>query len=167
MPSFLTPDAGLLFWMLIAFLVVFGLLAKYGFPVIVKMVDDRKAYIDESLKSAREANEKIACIKNESDALLRDARSQGAQILKEAMATRDNIVKEAKDKAAIEGSRLISEARIQIQAEKENALRDIRSQVLELSLQIAEKVVRKKFDDEDSQQELIKSLLDEASEIKE
>lgn len=67
MPSFFTPDFGLLFWMLLAFLVVFVLLAKFGFPVIVKMVDERKAYIDGSLKSAREANEKLAHIKVESE----------------------------------------------------------------------------------------------------
>ena len=59
MPSFLTPDFGLLFWMLIAFLVVFGILAKFGFPIIINMVEERKKYIDESLQSAREANEKF------------------------------------------------------------------------------------------------------------
>ena len=56
LPSILSPDAGLLFWMLLAFLVVFILMAKYGFPVITKMVEDRKTYIDESLKGALEAN---------------------------------------------------------------------------------------------------------------
>ena len=65
MPSFLTPDFGLLFWMLIAFLVVFGILAKFGFPIIINMVEERKKYIDESLQSAREANEKLANIKAE------------------------------------------------------------------------------------------------------
>ena len=58
MPSLLTPDPGLLFWMLVAFAVVFFVLAKFGFPVITKMVEERKNYIDESLKKAREANEK-------------------------------------------------------------------------------------------------------------
>ena len=62
MPSFLTPDFGLLFWMLIAFLVVFFILAKFGFPAIINMVEERKKYIDESLQSAREANEKLANI---------------------------------------------------------------------------------------------------------
>ena len=64
LPSILTPDFGLLFWMLVAFLVVFVLLAKYGFPVIVKMVEVRKKFIDESLKNARESNEKLANIKS-------------------------------------------------------------------------------------------------------
>ena len=73
MPSILSPDLGLLFWMFLAFLIVFALVAKYGFPVIIKMVEDRKNYIDESLKKAREANEKLANIKAESEEILRQA----------------------------------------------------------------------------------------------
>ena len=61
----LTPDPGLLIWMLITFGVVFFILAKYGFPVVIKMVDERKAYIDNSLKAAREANEQLANVKQE------------------------------------------------------------------------------------------------------
>lgn len=91
LPSILSPDLGLFFWMFIAFLIVFVIMAKYGFPVIIKMVEDRKDFIDESLKNAREANEKLANIKSESEAILRDAREKQAQILKEAMATRDKI----------------------------------------------------------------------------
>ena len=89
MPSILTPDFGLMFWMLLAFLVVFGLLAKFGFPTIVKAVEDRKNFIDESLKNAREANEKLANIKVESEQILHEAHEKQAQIIKEAMATRD------------------------------------------------------------------------------
>ena len=95
MPSILSPDLGLLFWMFLAFLIVFALVAKYGFPVIIKMVEDRKNYIDESLKKAREANEKLANIKAESEEILRQASERQAQVLKEAMATRDSIVKSA------------------------------------------------------------------------
>jgi F-type H+-transporting ATPase subunit b len=62
LPSILTPDLGLLFWMLLAFLVIFFVLAKFGFPVVTKMVEERKAYIDDSLKKAHEANEKLANI---------------------------------------------------------------------------------------------------------
>ena len=74
LPSILTPDLGLLFWMLLAFLIVFFLLKKYGFSVIVNMVEERKAYIDESLEKAREANEKLSGIRQESERLLQEAR---------------------------------------------------------------------------------------------
>lgn len=161
LPSILSPDAGLLFWMLLAFLVVFILMAKYGFPVITKMVEDRKNYIDESLKSAREANEKLANIKVESEAILRDAREKQAEILKEAMATRDQIVNEAREKAQAEGQKLLNEAKAQISVEKENALRDIRQTVAGLSVQIAEKIVLRQLETDDEQEKFIGKMLDE------
>ena len=138
MPSLLTPDPGLLFWMLLAFVIVFIILAKFGFPVITKMVEDRKNYIDESLKKAREANEKLANIQSESELIMRQAREKQAEILKEAMATRDNIIKEARDKADIESKKIIESAKEQIKVEKDLAIRDIRSQIINLSSQVSE-----------------------------
>ena len=88
LPSILTPDLGLLFWMLIAFLVVFGVLAKFGFPAIVNMVDNRKQYIDESLRKAHEASARLENIQKEGEAMLQEARQKQAQILKEAADTR-------------------------------------------------------------------------------
>lgn len=161
LPAILTPDLGLLFWMLIAFLVVFFFLAKFGFPAIVNMVEERKKFIDESLQSARQANEKLAGIEAESKKLLQEAHERQASILKEAMATRDAIIKDAQNRAEAEGSRLLEEARIQIQAEKENAVRDIRKHVADLSIRIAEKLVRRQLDDSLKQEAFINDILDE------
>lgn len=161
LPSILTPDFGLLFWMLIAFAVVFFLLSKFGFPAITGMVEERKKFIDESLQNARAANEKLAGIQAESEMLLRAAREQQAEILKEAMATRDAIVKEAKNQAEVEGSKILAEAKAQIQVEKANALRDIRSQVADLSIQIAEKVVRRQLDNDAAQESFIEGMLND------
>lgn len=163
LPSILTPDVGLLVWMLLAFLVVFLILAKFGFPVITKMVEDRKNFIEESLRNAHEANQKLANIQSEGEAILKDAREQQAAILKDAMATRDNIIKEARNKAQVEGAKLVEEAKAQILVEKENALRDIRSTVAELSVEIAEKVMRNKLKGEGEQEQLIERMLDEMS----
>ena len=162
LPSILTPDFGLLFWMLVAFLVVFVLLAKYGFPVIVKMVEDRKKFIDESLKNAREANEKLANIKSEGEDILRAAREQQAVILKEAMAARDNILKEAKEKAQREGQKLVEEAKAQIAVEKENAMREIRSQIGDLSIKIASKVVQRDMEQDKEQERFIEQEMESA-----
>lgn len=151
----------MLFWMLLAFLLVFFLMAKFGFPVITKMVEERKNFIDESLKSAREANEKLANIKVESEAILKETREKQAEILKEAMATRDHIISEARDKAQTEGQKLLEEAKAQIAVEKEKALRDIRSTVVEISVQIAEKVVRRQLDRNGEQEKFIQRMLDE------
>lgn len=163
LPSILTPDVGLLVWMLLAFLVVFLILTKFGFPVITKMVEDRKNFIEESLRNAHEANQKLANIQSEGEAILKDAREQQAAILKDAMATRDNIIKEARNKAQVEGVKLVEEAKAQILVEKENALRDIRSTVAELSVEIAEKVMRNKLKGEGEQEQLIERMLDEMS----
>ena len=161
LPSILTPDFGLLFWMLVSFLVVFLLLAKFGFPAIVKAVEERKNFIDESLKKAHEANEKLAGIQVESEKILREAREKQAQIIKEAMATRDGIIQDARDKAQLEGRGLLEEAKKQIEAEKEVALRDIRAQVAELSVQIAEKVIRRELQHDTEQEKFIERMLEE------
>lgn len=159
----LIPDSGLLFWMTIVFIIVFLILWKWGFPVIVKMVNDRKEYIDGSLKKAREANEKLANIQKEGELLLQQAREQQAKILKDASATRDAIVEKAQDKARDEGTRIIADAKTEIQNEKQAAIRDIRNQVAELSVQIAEKILREKLSGDKEQNELIDRLLDEVS----
>ena len=157
----LTPDPGLLFWMIIVFGVVFFILAKYGFPVIIRMVEDRKAYIDQSLKAAREANEKLASVKQEGERILAQANEEQVRILNEAAATRDRIINEAKERARLEGDRLMEEKKKQIETEKESAIRDIRRQVAVLSVGIAEKVMRSKLADEKEQMELIDRMLDE------
>ena len=161
--AILTPDLGLLFWMLLAFLVVFGILAKYGFPAITNMVDERNRYIDESLRKAHEAQERLANIEKEGESILQEAREKQAQILKEAAETRDAIVEQAQAKARSEGARLLDEAKMAIEQEKKAAIADIRQQVATLSVDIAEKVLRKNLKDDKSQMDLIDRMLDEVS----
>ena len=163
LPSILTPDPGLLFWMLLAFLVVFWVLAKYGFPAIINMVDERNKYIDESLRKAHEAQERLANIEKEGESILQEAREKQAQILKEAAQTRDAIVEQAQEKARAEGARLMDEAKTAIDQEKKAAIADIRKQVAELSVDIAEKVLRKNLKDDKSQMDLIDRMLDDVS----
>ena len=136
--SLLVPDSGLLFWMLLSFGIVFFVLAKYGFPVIVKMVNERKEYIDRSLVVAKEANEQLANLKAEGETIMAKAHEE-----------------------QIEGDKMMEEVKRQIQAEKEDAIRDIRRQVAVLSVDIAEKVLRKNLDDENKQTAMIDRLLDE------
>jgi len=163
LPSILTPDLGLLFWMLLAFLVVFGVLAKFGFPVIINMVDERNKYIDESLRKAHEAQERLANIEKEGESILQEAREKQALILKEAAATRDAMVEKAQEKARAEGARLMDEAKAAIEQEKKAAIADIRQQVAALSVDIAEKVLKQNLKDDKSQMDLIDRMLDEVS----
>jgi len=163
LPSILTPDFGLFFWMFVAFLVVFLLLAKFGFPVITHMVEERKNYIDESLRKAHEAQERLANIEKEGESILQEAREKQAQILKEAAETRDAIVEKAQEKAKSEGARLLDDARKAIEQEKKAAIADIRAQVATLSVEIAEKVLRQNLKDDQSQMDLIDRMLDDIS----
>ena len=159
----LIPSSGLLFWMTITFFVVLFILWKWGFPAITDMVRERKAFIDNSLRKAHEANDKLANIQQEGESILQEARSEQARLLKEAADTRDAIVGKAQDKAKAEGARLISEAKAEAENERQNAMNNIRSQVAVLSVQIAEKVLREKLSTEKAQMDFIDRLLDEVS----
>ena len=163
LPSILTPDLGLLFWMLLAFVVVFGVLAKFGFPVITKMVEERKQFIDDSLRKAHEASERLENIKQEGEAILQEAREKQAQMLKEAAETRDAIVEKAQEKAREEGARLLGEAKAEIEQEKQAAIADIRKQVAVLSVEIAQKVLQKELKGDQAQMDLIDRMLDDVS----
>ena len=161
--SLITPDFGLLFWMALVFIIVLFILWKWGFPVIVKMELDRKDFIDQSLKKAHEANERLANIQKEGESILQEAREKQALILREAAATRDAIVEKAQDKARSEGARLLEEAKASIEQEKKAAIADIRQQVATLSVEIAEKVLKQNLKDDKSQMDLIDRMLDEVS----
>jgi F-type H+-transporting ATPase subunit b len=143
--------------------VVFFLLWKFGFPVITGMVKERQAFIDESLKKAHEANERLANIQKEGESILQEAREKQAQMLKEAAATRDAIVEQAQTKARSEGARLLEEAKATIEQEKKAAIADIRQQVATLSVQIAEKVLKQNLKDDKAQMDLIDRMLNDVS----
>ena len=161
----LIPSTGLLFWMTITFLVVFFLLWKFGFPVITGMVKERQAFIDDSLRKAHEANERLANIQKEGESILQEAREKQAQILKEAAETRDAIVEKAQDKARAEGARLMEDARVAIEQEKKAAIADIRKQVATLSVEIAEKILKENLKGDKAQMDLIDRMLDDVSTV--
>ena len=155
----LLPSTGLLFWMSLTFFIVLFILWKFGFPVITNMVAERKAFIDDSLRKAHEANERLANIQKEGESILQEAREKQAQILKEAAETRDAIVEQAQTKARSEGARLLDEAKAAIEQEK----KAIRQQVAALSVEIAEKVIRQNLRDDKAQMDLIDRMLDGVS----
>ena len=159
--SLLTPDSGLLFWMLISFGIVVFVLAKFGFPVILKMVEERTNFIEESLLKAEKARTELDSVKAEAELILDKARKEHQQIMNEASQLREVLIQEAKTKAIGEADKIIENARLQIQNEKDDAIRDIRKQVAGLSVDIAEKVLRNKLDKKEEQLGLIQRLIDE------
>ena len=161
--SLLIPDSGLLFWMLLIFAVVFGILAKFGFPVITKMIAKRREHIDNSLRLAEEAEVRLGQMKQEHARIIAQAREEQGQILKEAAQERDSIIRQAQAQAQDEARKILDEAKTRIDAEKESALREIRSQVALLSVQIAEKIMRKELSSDQAHIDLISRMIDEAS----
>lgn len=159
----LIPSTGLLFWMTIVFLVLLAVLWKWGFPAITKMVKERKDYIDDSLRKAHEANEKLANIQKEGESILQEAREKQAAVLKEATATRDAIIAKAENQAKDRGAQLINDAKAEIEQEKQQAIREIRGQVAELSVKIAEKIIKQQLATDDKQMELINKILDDVA----
>lgn len=161
--SLLIPDSGLLFWMLLIFAVVFGILAKFGFPVITRMIAKRREHIDNSLRLAKEAEVRLGQMKQEHARIIAQAREEQGQILKEAAQERDSIIRQAQAQAQDEARKILDEAKTRIDAEKESALREIRSQVALLSVQIAEKIMRKELSSDQAHIDLISRMIDEAS----
>ena len=153
------PAFGLVFWMLISFGIIVLLLKKFAWPIILKALDERERSIADALNSAMKAKEEMANLKADNEKLLQEARNQRDLLLKEARETKDAIINDAKLKATEEAERLRKMAREDIQNEKTAAIADLKNQVADLSIQIAEKVIRQQLSSDDKQKALVNDLL--------
>ena len=158
--NLLTPDPGLLFWMVLSFLIVFFLLAKYGFPIIVDAINKRKEFIETSLVSAKESNERLATIKEEGEKLLAEAKAQQKEIISAAMQEKQKILLAAQDEARTSAQQIVDDAAARIAAEKEKALREVRSEVATLAIDIAEKVLSEKMSSSEEQKKAIERMIE-------
>lgn len=164
--SLITPDFGLIFWMVVIFGAVFFVLAKFGFPLITGMVEKRSNHIADSLKAAQEAQEALAGLAEEQKQMIAQTRQEQGRILKEAAQARDAIVAKAKEEAAVEAAKLVEHAKVQIAAEQEYASRELRNLVSSLSVEIAEKIIRKSLEPTQDQLSLIDRLVEEVARTK-
>ena len=154
-----SPDPGLFIWSTVAFLILFFLLSKFAWKPIVQALDERERSIEDALSKAEMAKAEMAKLISENEELLREARLERDNILKEAKEIKDQIINDAKDSAKVEGAKLIETAKTEITNQKLAAMAEIKNQVSTLSLDIAEKVLRKQFEDQDKQQALVNDLL--------
>jgi F-type H+-transporting ATPase subunit b len=157
--NLLTPDHGLLFWTFLSFLVVFFILAKFAWPAIVK--GEREQSIADSLATAERVKAEMAQLQSENEALLAKAREERAQMLKEARETKDRIINEAKEQAKVEANKIVLDAQAAIQAQKMAALTDVKNQVGNLVIEVAEKVLRRELGSKSEQENYIKQLSNE------
>ena len=160
--SLLTPDLGLLFWMLLSFLIVFGALAKFGFPVITGMVEKRRAHIEESLAAADEARQRLEGVEEEARRMMDEATRRANELVSAAVADSSRIVENARQKAEEDTKTRMEAAKTQIEIEKQKALGEMRTTVALLSVDVAEKVLRQRLEGEGASGEYIDRLIDEA-----
>ena len=160
--SLITPDFGLFFWTTLIFAIVFFILAKFGFPVITKMVRGRQERIETSIRQAKEIEARVEEMAREHAGMLEETRREQARILREATEGRKQILEQAREDARGEAQKIVDEARARIAEERESALRDIRREVALLSVEVAEQIVRKELSSDAAQADYLNRLVDEA-----
>lgn len=155
------PKLGLFVWALVIFLIVFFLLKKFAWKPILDALKAREESIENSLQEAQKARDEMSNLKAENEKILREARAEREIILKEARDMKDAIVNEARTEAKEEADRMISNAREEIMSEKMRAITEIKNQVGMLSLEVAEKLLRRELQNKDEQQKVVDQLVED------
>ena len=154
------PDIGLVFWNTIAFLVLLIVLGKFAWKPMLKAINERESGISEALLKADKMKAEITAMQNENEVLLAKAREERAIIIKEAKEASEKMVNEAKEKAKSEYDRILADAQMAIQQQKNAAITDVKNQVGALVIDVAEKVLRKELSNKAEQEAYIKQLAD-------
>jgi len=157
----LTPDLGLFLWNLLGFLILFFILKKTAWKPILKSLSEREKGISDSLATAEKVKAEMAQLKNENEALLAKAREERALLLKEARETKDKIINEAKDQAKIEAGKIITDAQAAIEQQKMAAITEVKNQVGNLVIEVAEKILRRELSNKTEQESYIRQLSNE------
>lgn len=150
---------GLFFWQLLLFVGLVLLLRKYAWKPILNAVNEREEGIKNALESAENAREEMQQLQADNDRILKEARAERDAMMKDARQMKDTIIAEAKEEASAEASKIITQAQATIQAEKQAAIADLKGQVAEISIEIAEKVVKKELANDKDQAALVEQLL--------
>lgn len=158
----LSVSLGTVLWTTIAFVIVVLILAKLAWKPILASIRDREDSIEDALKSAEKARHELANLQSSNEELLKEARLERDTMLKDARSTKDRIISEAKEKAESEYSKILSSAKEDIRNEKLAAIAELKNQVADLSVTIAEKVIREELTADQKQKELINRYLEEA-----
>lgn len=159
----LSAGLGTIIWTSIAFLTVLFILKKMAWSPILKSLKEREDFISDSLKSAETANAQLSLLKADNEKLLAEARLERERIIKEAKEMGDDIVAKAKKASQDEQQRILSKAKEEIENEKAAAISELKKQVVDLSIQMAEKVLKKEFENKDQQSKLVEDNLKSAS----
>jgi len=140
----LTPGTGLLFWQSVVFIALFLFLAKFAWKPIIGALNEREESIRQALESAEKAKEEMAALQAGNEKLLREAREERDRIVRDARDAANRLIDQAQTEARKSADKLIEDAKAVINTEKQAALRDVKSQVALFSIEIAEKLIKKK-----------------------
>ncbi|MFZ4798776.1 MAG: F0F1 ATP synthase subunit B [Bacteroidia bacterium] len=154
-----TPSIGLLFWSSLSFFILFIVLTKFAWKPITKTLKEREDSIDEALKSAEIARLQLESLKTDNQRLLNEARVERDKLLKEANEIKDQILAKAKGDAKSEGDKMIAAAKEAIEMEKVNTMNQLKTQVAVLTVDLAEKILRKKMEDRSQQEVFVNDSL--------
>jgi len=158
----LTPDLGLLFWTLLAFLIVFFILKKFAWPAIIKGLNEREENISNSIATAERVKLEMAQLKSENEDFLAKTREERAVIIREAKEIKDKIINEAKEQAKDVAAKIVADARATINQEKLLAITEMKNQIGTLVIEVSEKVLRRELANKTEQEAFIKQLAQEA-----
>ncbi len=154
-----TPDIGILFWMVLSFSIVFFILKKFAWKPILSALKDREESINNSLLSAENATKKMQQLNADNEILIAKAQKERDLLLKEAREIKEEIISQAKQMARDEANKILDQAYLDIDNERKSAINDIRKQIAIISVDIAEKIVQEKLSKDNKQTELINTLL--------
>lgn len=157
----ITPDLGLVFWTGLTFIILMFILAKFIWKPLMAVVNKREESIQSALDLAKKTNAEMEKLKTQNENLLREARIERDEMIKEAKETTVQMVEGAKTKAKEEADKIVENARISIVAEKNAAMTELRNEVAGIALEIAEKILRKELSTDDKQKQLAQSFADD------
>ncbi len=156
-----TPDSGLVIWMFVAFVVLFVILLKWGWPVIIRQMESRADTIDKGVEYAREAKEQLDNARAEAEKYISEAQKQQAEILREAAKMKTQIIEDARNEASQEAQKVMDAAKVAIDQSRKEAELQFKNEVSKFAIEIAEKMVRRQMKSDEAQSELVNKLLDE------
>ena len=158
----LTPAIGLLFWMALVFGILVFFLKKFAWLPILSSLKEREDSIESALRMAEETRAEMAKLKSDNDKILAEARAERDKMIRVAKGITDKMIADAKEKAVLEGNKIIADAREAIQQEKAAMVSQMKKDMASFSIEIAEKVIRRELLDKTSQEALVSSLISEA-----
>lgn len=156
----INPGIGTFFWMLLSFGILAFILIKFGWPMILKSLKKREEAIADSLNEAAKAREEMKHLVAHNEDLLRQAKMERDEMLRNARAASDQIIEEARTKASAEADRIVESARENINYEKLKAMHELKNQIANLSIEIAEKLIRAELEDKPKADALIAKELE-------